>query len=1061
MLKLLIWLDENIICLLAGFLLLFIPLYPKLPLLDVLPGYIVRVRLEDFIVSFTILLWIIWIWRKKVKFFGNPLIKPISLYLIVGFLSMVSAVLLIHTVPMELLHIQKMVLHFLRRIEYLSLFFIFYSTLRSIRQFKIYIGIIVLTVIGVSLYGFGQKYLYWPAFSTMNREFSKGWMLYLTEHARVLSTFGGHYDLAAFIMMALIILWSLFWSVKKWFLKLGIFLVLSAAFWTLILTASRTSFIAYLAGITLMFFFWAYKKGIVWSLSRWFAVVFLSILVMLSFGDLSERFTKLLKIDERVSGIKRLLLSPIGAPPSDKAVFLENNPQSTLAQITSRSDQPPVPLRPSDVFQDIPLLVPEGTGSATLAAVKRTYSKTAFMYDLSTAIRFDALWPQALRGFKRNPLLGSGYSTLNKTQVNEFTEAESTDNDYLRNLGETGILGFVTFYGTIFLTLFIIWRNLAIIRDPIVFGIVIALAGLILGLLVNAVYIDVFESSKVAFYFWAVTGFVLAGIDIIRKGRKEPIPPPQIPGLTEFKNNLKIKSINFFRSDLFALLLILILAFSLRLYKINTPLADWHSWRQADTSAVTRNYVKNGINFLYPTFDDLSNVASGRDNPKGLRYVEFPLYNAAGVFIDKLFVGYNIEISERLTSILATLGSVIFLFLIVRKYRGRKEAIFAAAFFSVIPYSIFFTRVILPEPFLVFTSLGMVYFFDKFIEKTTKFQLTLRGCTLKVQSEKVQSEMWQAIKIIVLFILALLFTVSSLLIKPFAAFLFIPMVYLWFKWFGISIKSTIGLLGYLVIGLLPFILWRFWISQYPEGIPASFWLLNGDGIRFKGAFFYWIFADRLGRLILGYWGLPLLIGGILAPFKKEKYLFHLWGIAILLYVTVFATGNVRHDYYQLFTIPIIAVYLAMGVSFMLEKVTVSASKIKVWGLLIVIFIFMEMFGWYHVRDFYNINHPEIVEAGRAVEAKTPEKSLLIAPYNGDTAFLYQTRRAGWPIMQEDIEKMIGKGAQFYVSVNFDDFTKQLINEATTGKPEKRRFKLVDMTEKYVLIQLVPDNKLPK
>ena len=62
----------------------------------------------------------------------------------------------------------------------------------------------------VAVYGFGQKYLYWPAFSTMNREFSKGWVLYLTEHARVLSTFGGHYDLAAFIMMVLILLWSLF-----------------------------------------------------------------------------------------------------------------------------------------------------------------------------------------------------------------------------------------------------------------------------------------------------------------------------------------------------------------------------------------------------------------------------------------------------------------------------------------------------------------------------------------------------------------------------------------------------------------------------------------------------------------------------------------------------------------------------------------------------------------------------------------------------------------------------------------------------------------------------------
>ncbi len=1048
MLKLLRWLDENIISILSGFLLLFIPLYPKLPLFDALPGYIVRIRLEDFVVSSVLLLWLIWIWRGKIKFFGNPLFKPILAYLAVGLLSMISAVYLIQTVPKESLHIGKLVLHFLRRIEYLSLFFIFYSTVKSIKQVKIYVGIIVLTVIGVSLYGFGQRYLYWPAFSTMNREFSKGWVLYLTEHARVLSTFGGHYDLAAFIMMALIILWSLFLSVKRWLLKIVLFLVLAAAFWTLILTASRTSFIAYIVGITLTFFFFAYKKGISWSLSRWFAVVFLSILVMLSFGDLSERFTKLLKIDERVSGIKRLLLSPISSPPSDRAVFLENNPQAALSQITAKSDQPPTPLRPSDVFADIPLMVPDGSGSATLSAVARTYSKTAFMYDLSTAIRLDALWPQAIKGFKRSPLLGSGYSTLNKSQTGEFTEAESTDNDYLRNLGETGILGFVTFYGTILLILFILWRNLVIIRDPVIFGIVAGLAGIILGLLVNAVYIDVFESSKVAFYFWSVTGFVLAGVNIIHKGRKEPVLLPQIPGLTEFKDKFRSRLSDFIRSDLFALLLILVLTFVLRLYKLNTPLADWHSWRQADTSAVTRNYVKNGINILYPTYDDLSNVASGRDNPKGLRFVEFPLYNVASVFIDKLFVGYNVEISGRLTSIFATLGSVIFLFLLVRKYLGRKEAIIATILFAMLPYNIFFTRVILPEPFLVFSSLGMLYFFDKFIEKASKFQLTINNYRL-------------TIVIIILFIIALLFTASSLLIKPFATFLFIPMIYLWLKGFGISIKSLICLFAYLLICLLPLLWWRLWINQFPEGIPASLWLINGDGIRFKGAFFYWIFADRLVREILGYWGLPLLLFGIIAKIKKEGWFFYWWGIGILLYVIVFATGNVRHDYYQAITIPIIVIFVSKGIVYLWELTKFGTSKFLVLCSLFISLLFMEMFGWYHIRDLYNINHPEIVEAGRAVENKTPEKSLVVAPYNGDTAFLYQTHRSGWPIIEENIDRMIGKGAQFYVSVNFDDLTNQLIKETTEEKLEKRRFKLIEKTSKYVLIQLVADNKLPR
>ena len=120
-----------------------------------------------------------------------------------------------------------------------------------------------------------------------------------------------------------------------------------------------------------------------------------------------------------------------------------------------------------------------------------------------------------------------------------------------------------------------------------------------------------------------------------------------------------------------------------------------------------------------------------------------------------------------------------------------------------------------------------------------------------------------------------------------------------------------------------------------------------------------------------------------------------------------------------------------------------------------------MFGWYHIRDYYNINHPEIVEAGRALERKTKDNVLVIAPYNGDTAFLYQTNRAGWPIMQEPIDKMISMGADYYVSVNFDDLTKQLLKDAINPDEKMRKYKLIELTDKYVIIQLVPDNKLPR
>ncbi|OGG16280.1 hypothetical protein A3D77_02365 [Candidatus Gottesmanbacteria bacterium RIFCSPHIGHO2_02_FULL_39_11] len=1046
MIKLLKWLDSHLLFAFSAFLIAFIPLMPKLPLLDALPGYIVRVRIEDFIVSFAILLWLFYLIRGKTKLSDYPLFKPILIYLTFGFLTMITAVFVIQTVPLQTLHIGKMVLHYLRRIEYFSLFFILFSSIRNLKQVKILIGILLATVVCVAVYGFGQKYLYWPAFSTMNREFSKGWVLYLTEHARVLSTFGGHYDLAAFIMMVLILLWSLFFAVKRWYLRAGVFVIIGAAFWTLILTASRISFLAYLGGLTFMFFIWAYRKGIAWSVARWIGVITLSIVLMLSFGDLSERFTKLLKLDERLGNIKSLFMSPLAQRPTQNALFLENN-SDIISQITSKSDMPPSLRRPSDVYEDVPLLIPTATDSSVLTPTNRTYSNTAFRYDLSTAIRLDALWPMAIAGFKRDPLLGSGYATLNKQNVTDFTDAESTDNDYLRTLGETGILGFVAFYGTVIVAMYLVWRNLKVAQDPIFFSLFAGFIGLSMGLFANAVYIDVFVSSKVAFTFWAISGIILSALMILKKDHKGPVDKPSIPDLSEFFIGTRVRILHFIKGDLFILLVILGLAFFVRLYKITSPIADWHSWRQADTSSVTRSFVRNGINLLYPTYHDLSNVASGKDNPNGYRMVEFPLYNFFSTVTDKIFVGYTIEISGRLTSIFASLLSIIFLFLIARRFLGRRESVLTAIFFAVIPYNIFFSRVILPEPLLASLSVGMIYFFDTFAIHLALFS-------------KGKREKRIILKLILTGILALLFASGAALIKPISLFLYPVVIYVFIRRLKLSFSTLLAIGIALFATLIPLLLWRKWVANFPEGVPAYTWLLNGDGIRFKGAWFYWIFADRIGRLILGYWGVVFVSLGLLFKKPKEGWVFHIWGLGALLYLVVIATGNVRHDYYQIFIVPILCIFAAKGVVFLLDHAGKIFNRVFVYPFVLICFIFMLMFGWYFIKDYYNINHPEIIEAGLAVEKYTPDKALVVAPYNGDTAFLYQTHRWGWPVLTEPIDSLVKKGADYYVSLNYDDVTQQLMREAL-NKESTKGYKIIQELPNYILIQLVPDKDLPQ
>lgn len=467
------------------------------------------------------------------------------------------------------------------------------------------------------------------------------------------------------------------------------------------------------------------------------------------------------------------------------------------------------------------------------------------------------------------------------------------------------------------------------------------------------------------------------------------------------------------------LTIIVVLAFSVRLYRLGNPVADWHSWRQADTSSVSRNFIKSGFDLLHPRFDDLSNVPSGKDNPEGYRFVEFPIYNAISAKATQWVGFFPLEIWERLISILASLGSLIFLYLLTKKYLGRRVGILTAFFFAVLPFNIYFSRVILPEPLMVFTSLGMIHFFDKWLENNSQPIFNLQ------------------------FLLASFFTASALLIKPYVIFLFLPLGYLaWWRW-GAKLFLQPSLYLFLLISLAPLIWWRQWMTQFPEGIPASDWLFNADNIRFKGAFFYWIFADRIGRLILGYFGVALLVLGLAVKRnQKEGWFFDIWFLSILAYFTVLAGGNVRHDYYQVIAVPIICVFLAKGANFLLSPPKELNKSIS-YMLFAICSLFMLSFSWYHVRDYFNVNRREIVEAGIAVDRLVPKDAKVIAPYGGDTAFLYQANRHGWPVGFE-IEDKIKKGAGYYVNVNVSDLETDYV---------MKKYKVVEKNDRYVIVEL--------
>lgn len=541
--KLLSWLDHNILTLLTAILIVVIPLYPKLPLADLLPGYIVRMRLEDILIGVTLGVYFVQLVRRRITFPDNLVAKLMLGYLVVGALSSLSAILITQTVPMEQTHILKLMLHYVRRIEYFSLFFIAYSSIKSRRDLKLFALVAVSTLVLAVVYGFGQKYLYWPAFSTMNREFSKGMRLYLTPTSRVMSTFGGHYDYAAYLMILLTGLIPAMWLVKNKILKTVFGIIALGAYWSLLLTSSRSSFGGYVLGILAIGWLLARSYGFVFATKRFVAVMALSLVMMLTIGDLSSRFLQMVqspstihkilpfietgKIEEgmyktkdfflTIAELKRKLTEPTTAPPKDGIST------DQLAQVAVPSDIPPKtskPLPPDVTQAEDDVRNQPATDSATATpSAGSNYSDNALKYGLSAAIRLDVLWPRAIAAFKQNPLLGTGYSTLVKGQNTEFTQAESTDNDYLRMLGETGLLGTIFFLSLPLYLIYLAATRFSKDQDLLTQVLTLAMIGSAIAMLISAIYIDVFESSKVAYTFWLLAALMLRGTELA-KGKK-------------------------------------------------------------------------------------------------------------------------------------------------------------------------------------------------------------------------------------------------------------------------------------------------------------------------------------------------------------------------------------------------------------------------------------------------------------------------------------------------------------------------------------------------------------
>jgi hypothetical protein len=436
---------------LGAAILITVVVYPKFPFIRV-PGTFVSIRMEDLLIAVSSLLILYLFFDKVVKLASEKIVKLYGLFLFVGFLSFLSSILILKTAEV---HIGF--LHLLRRFEYFIPFTVSFIAISMDRNnLSFYIRVVMVLVLITFLFGLGQKYFNFPVIVTQNEEYAKGVALRTIPGGHLNATFAGHYDMSTFLVLLAPMIIGLAVLSRGFKSKLIFTSTWLMAVWLIGASGSRISTLSFLVSACVIM--------ILLRKLRYLPIVLLlSLLVFGMSSNLVERYKRL-----RDVSIPALTLYEKMDGKFNATVYASE----VDSALPARRDLPtPMPTPPPVVE------------------------------DRSTSIRLNVEWPRAIRAFSKNPLLGTGYSSIGL----------ATDNGYLRLLGELGLLGFFSFSLIFVYIAGITLRKVKLPKMSVVERCFTAgyISGLA-GVFINAAFIDVFEASKFALTFWFMTGLYVS-----------------------------------------------------------------------------------------------------------------------------------------------------------------------------------------------------------------------------------------------------------------------------------------------------------------------------------------------------------------------------------------------------------------------------------------------------------------------------------------------------------------------------------------------------------------------
>jgi len=435
----------------------------------------------------------------------------------------------------------------------------------------------------------------------------------------------------------------------------------------------------------------------------------------------------------------------------------------------------------------------------------------------------------------------------------------------------------------------------------------------------------------------------------------------------------------------YGLILVLIVAALLRLYKVDQPFIDAVSWRQSDTATIADNFYQGNWNIFYPK------VSWNGPGDQVVGY-EFQTITYLAALLYRI-VGHHDWVG-RLIAIAFGVWGVFAFYQLIRRVWNEKHAVVGAAVLAVLPGSVYVDRSFLPDPVMLSLVITSVWLLLAYLQSDLLHYLILASLTG---------------------MLGFLTKVSGLIVVS------IPMLYAIVAILSqkqrLRSKQLVLIIvagSITVIPVIAYYVWAIYLSRtYPPYYAAAgeYWVWKFGLLNFLERYY---FLPKLFSQLRWFWTLPIilltLIGLFLRPPASQQivsaqnsasqapWLFHAWMLGFGLYYAIAAQGLVINATNLNLANPAAAALTALSLMKIATWVNRVVGARTAFALMVAMLLVLGGLGQRALHGFaFRPWAEDGYKLGLALRQVSQPDDLVvtIASTPGDTVAVYYSQRRGW------------------------------------------------------------------